>query len=170
MRLTGRELRIPTDKTRTFPIAEPDVGMLIVITERGVSNGVSKDPWNCAIANSARETAGAIAAMIGATVAYIVLRINGETIACRFSVPSKTRAAIEHFDRTGEMPAEGFRFLPIAPSNRSDSKRAQIKRTRHRWGTPQKGNPPTGLNALRPRAVRNAKNTVITVPRAAKAA
>jgi hypothetical protein len=74
-----------------------------------------QDPRACALHNCAVRTLGVPNCAIGAMYAYIPMRdARGRPYIARLRATSLTRRAIEHFDKTGEMPAGGFIFTPVA--------------------------------------------------------
>jgi hypothetical protein len=83
-----------------------------------------QDPRACALHNCAVRTLGVPNAAIGAMYAYIPMRdAKGRPYIARLRATRTTANAIEHFDKTGEMPAGGFIFTPVTKTHTLEYKR-----------------------------------------------
>lgn len=140
----------------SYPVVDATEGLLTYMTEEDIANGVRLDPCGCAITQSFKRTANSPDAMIGGTVAYVVLKTGGRYLCHRFLVPMATRRAVDDFDATGDMPTEVLALRPVPKSNRLDSQRAKDKRKRERWAEAGK--------------VRDRKNTTPLDPKKRNAA
>ncbi len=120
-----------------YPIVDLEHKASIYVTtiNADVRKAIKCDPNNCAIAYAWKRTAGVPVAQIGCTIAYLPMIYKGKMVAMRCKVPKETRDAIARFDKTGKMPAGGFRFVGISPNNTMTAQRNQQKRFRQRWGT-----------------------------------
>lgn len=139
--ITDRGWTIP-GSGRTIRIAEANQGMMLFPLDQDIQEGVCGDPMLCALSQSAMRMMGASAAWVGNTIAYFVVKIEGEPFALRFEIAPNTRRAIEEFDATGKMPVEGFAFIPVRQSDRLAAKRDKNLRTRGK-GTPGTARPKT---------------------------
>jgi hypothetical protein len=120
-------------KGNDYPLVDSTNGIFATVTPEDVACGVEGDPCQCVIAQSFMRAAGSPEVIIGRTIAYVVLRIDGELKAVRLNVPAKTRRAIDGFDATGDMPADALELRAIRGSDKLESKRLQDKRMRERW-------------------------------------
>src|SRR5215475_4851457 len=83
-----------------------------------IKTAKKKDPQACALHNCACRIFSIPNCAIGGRWAYIPQRDSkGKYYIARMQAPIDTQKAIKHFDKTGEMPRFGFRFVPIAPSH-----------------------------------------------------
>ena len=138
-----RRYRFPNG--HEYPVLESREGIYIRVLATDLRKAKKKDPGGCAIAVAARRACGSPDAFIAGTVAYIVMPIDGVKVAVRFSVPVSTREAIKKFDRTGKMPAEGFRLKPLEKSRRAVNKKKANDRR------------PAGQRRWKPSAARKAR-------------
>lgn len=120
-------------------------------TPKDIKDAIPVDPHNCALANTWKRIEHVNVAQFGIDKVYMPMRVtdglreqfgkqlrkykNGEIIALRGKNPQATRKAIDNFDRTGEIPPEGFWIKGIPPSEGIESQRAKKKRLRERWAT-----------------------------------
>ena len=116
-----------------YPLEDAKNGILATITEADISCAVGGNPCECAIAQSFKRAAASPEVLIGRSIAYVVVRQDGEEKALRFRVPPATRRAIDHFDTHGDMPAETLKLETVHDGDRLESKRAADKRMRQRW-------------------------------------
>jgi hypothetical protein len=130
--------RAPTGES--YPLIDATSALYASVTADDVSCAVEGDPCRCAIAQAFKRAAGSPDTLIGRTIAYVVLRIDGEDKAMRFRVPAKTRRAIDSFDETGDMDPDTLVLTPPRPTDTLESKRIQDKRMRQRWA--EKGHTP----------------------------
>jgi len=120
-----------------YPVVDAEPGTIILIqpTKRDISCAVTGDPDNCALAQAWKRQVDVPAAHIGIDKCYLPMRLGGRMVALRVKTTAAARRAIDHFDRTGEFPPEGFTLQGIPASESIASKRAEAKRLRERWVT-----------------------------------
>lgn len=123
-----------------YPMRDLDHGasILLSLINRDVDKALrcngKRNPNACALSQGWMRTADVPVAQVGIDKAYLPIRENGKIVVLRCKVPQATREAINRFDKTGRIPAEGFWFVGIPPSERMDSQRSQQKQFRQRWG------------------------------------
>lgn len=93
--------------TGEYEVVNATQPLIIDVMPEDVDHALAFDPRNCAIAEACRRS-GAIEAVIGASVAYVVRELDGRKVAVKYKVNLATRKAIDRFDVTGKMPARGF--------------------------------------------------------------
>ena len=149
-----------------YPLADADADVYATMTQKDVTCGVKLDPCSCAIAQAFRRAVKSPDVLIGVSIAYVVMKKNGENVAFRFGVPAATRRAIESFDNGGVVPDEPLKLTVVRPSNGLESQRAEARRTRERWATM-----PPKKAGKRKKGVRSATSMARTlvVSKAAKA-
>ena len=102
--------------------------ILIMPNANDIKTANKKNPKSCALANAACRLFNVPHAAIGGRWAYIPQRdSNGKHYIARMQTSSATERAIRKFDETGEMPENGFKFIPIRPSHTYKRKRAYQK-------------------------------------------
>lgn len=105
----------------------------IVLTpnKQDIKTAKRQDPRACALHNAACRMFDIPNCAIGGRWAYIPQRdAKGNHYIARMQAPTETREAIQKFDKTGEMPAGGFRFVPIAPSHQYKAKNSYNRAVR----------------------------------------
>ncbi len=120
-----------------YPIVDAPAGsrILLVVTQADVKCASKIDPNSCALAQSWMRYADVSAVQIGIDKCYLPTMKNGKIVAMRWKTTAETKRAIDHFDRTGEFPAEGFWLIGISKAGKLESHRGMEKRRRERWGT-----------------------------------
>ncbi|HEX3523925.1 MAG TPA: hypothetical protein VHT52_17795 [Stellaceae bacterium] len=89
--------------------------VILLPSATDIRRAKKQDPRACALHNCAVRTLGIPNAAIGAQYAYIPMRdAKGRPYIARLRATRTTAKAIDHFDATGEMPAGGFIFTPVA--------------------------------------------------------
>lgn len=103
-----------------YQIVETVEPITITVTDEDVENAIPHDPRNCAIAEACRRN-GAVEAVIGSSVAYIVAYspLHKEKVAFKYTVSRSARRAIDLFDLTGKMQAKTFTLNRLKPSETS---------------------------------------------------
>lgn len=110
-----------TDRVYTFPdgsaypIDEAIQGTSIFPNANDIAKAERKNPFGCVLACAFKRSQRARAALVTGTVAYVVTSVNGALKALKYRIPTETRKAIIHYDRTGKFPEEGFLFSGITP-------------------------------------------------------
>jgi len=126
MKRNHRRYRFPDGSN--YAIVEASNGLTLPVQTADVKKGVTHDPEHCALAVCA-ERMGFERAFVAGTVAYVVMPFDGETVAVKYTIPTRTRRAIKLFDETGGMPAEGFMFAALQRNVKSaEKKKANAKR------------------------------------------
>lgn len=130
--------------------------VVLLPNKRDLKGAKQKEPKACALRNAACRMFGVPNAAIGASKAYIPMRdTNGKHYIARMSAPKETREAIQKFDRTGEMPEGGFRFVPVATSQTCQRQRTNFKK----WSAKQ------ATNTTKKKAVRRKTTPTRSIPR-----
>ncbi len=113
----------------TWPIKEKIKHEIVLMpTKNDIKSAIKGEPMACALHNAACRMYDIPNCAIGGRWAYIPQRDNkGKMYIARMQATKETQQAIIEFDKTGEMPEAGFRFIPIAPSHRFAVKRAYNK-------------------------------------------
>lgn len=94
----------PAYRFPTSPLIDADANLLLILRPDHRERGKPGDNEGCAIAVCAMDS-GATRAEINRSTAYIeMLDEDGHLKTFLFQITPKTRAKIEHFDETGEMP------------------------------------------------------------------
>jgi hypothetical protein len=103
--------------------------IFLMPNKQDIKTAKPNDPRACALHNAACRIFDIPNCAIGGRWAYIPQRdAKGKPYIARMQAPAETRRAIRHFDKTGEMPVGGFRFIPIAESHTYKRKAAYHKR------------------------------------------
>lgn len=114
--------------TGEYPIVEADEPITIEVLPEHVASAIPHDPRNCAIAEACRAN-GALEAVIGASVAYVVTEMEpGQLVAMKYTVPNGTRRAIDRFDISGVMPKKGFKLSAVEGSRRIGARKDRRRR------------------------------------------
>lgn len=114
---------------KNWPINE-DVKHAIILmpTKEDIKKGDPKDPMGCALHNAACRMFNIPNCAIGGRRAYIPQKDEkGNWYIARMRALPRTQAAIKKFDRTGVMPEGGFKFQPLAPSDKFKYKRKYMR-------------------------------------------
>lgn len=121
-------LGLPTD----WPVVEKVKHEIVLMPNAAdIKTATKGDPRACALHNAACRVFDVPNCAIGGRWAYIPQRDKtGKHYIARVQAPKETQDAIHHFDKTGEMPTGGFRFIPIAKSHRYKAKNAYNKKHR----------------------------------------
>jgi hypothetical protein len=159
-RKTRSHWRAPDGNEYPIVDAHPDLMVLIQPTDDDIACAKPKDPNQCALAQAWMRQAHVPAAQIGIDKCYLLVREAGKTYALRLKTNKETRDKLDHFDKTKEMPDDGFWLLGIPVSERMDSQRAQNKRHRERWDDLR--DPPAKRKKYRKLHLRNASRRAQT--------
>jgi hypothetical protein len=126
--VAGLRASVPAD----WPVKENLKHEIVLMPNaRDIKTAKKQDPRACALHNAACRMFDIPNCAIGGRWAYIPQRDKtGKHYIARMQAPIETRKAIQHFDKTGEMPEGGFRFVPIAPSHRYKAKNSYNKSVR----------------------------------------
>lgn len=147
-----------TPEGGSYPLEDASSGLFATITSDDLSCAVEGDPCRCVIAQAFKRAAGSPEVLIGRTIAYVVLKIDGEEKAMRFRVPAKTRKVIDSFDATGDISVEALELKPVMSSDKLESKRADDKRMRQRWAVEGHERKPASVDLSH----RNSRNLATT--------
>jgi hypothetical protein len=109
----------------SWPVVEKIAhGIVLFPNAQDIRRAKKSDPRCCALHNAACRMMDIPNCAIGAHYAYIVQRDpKGRPFIARMQATRATQAAIRQFDLTGDMPAGGFAFVPIPPSDHLEHKR-----------------------------------------------
>jgi hypothetical protein len=131
-------LGVPAD----WPVRERIKHEIVLLpNKQDIKTATPGDPRACALHNAACRTFDIPNCAIGGRWAYIPQRdAKGKPYIARMQAPAETVRAIRHFDKTGEMPEGGFRFMPIAPSHQYKRKNKYNKQ----WMAESRRAPKTG--------------------------
>ena len=111
----------------TSPVVDAPGAMVLNLLAKHRDRGKQGDPENCAIAECAKD-AGATRAEINRSTAYIeMVDEDGDLKTFLFQITPKTRAKIEHFDETGEIPQGA---VVLQPPRKSISVAGRIERNK----------------------------------------
>ena len=116
----------------SWPVREKIKHEIILFpSKQDIKTAKRRDPMGCALHNAACRMFDIPNAMIGDRFCYIPQRDEkGKPYIARVQATGSTQRAIRHFDKTGEMPEGGFRFIGIGKSRRLASKRKYNARLR----------------------------------------
>ena len=118
-----------------YPLMDAEAAVYATPNDEDRVCGVPGDPSGCVIVQAFKRAVSSPDVLIGETMAYVVMKRDGEWIALRFAVPTATRRVLDTYDKTHVFP-EGALELKVAPeSNKLASKRARDKRLRERHAT-----------------------------------
>lgn len=137
-----------TTHLKGYPVVDAKEKLNLYPTPEDSRNGVPGEANACALAKYCERAMGSPCAVIGKARAFVVLPDKkGRMCAVRHEVPSHTREAIKRFDKTGEMPRQGFELRPMRASETREGKREKnqrLGRTSNRR-RPQTGNRSQGV-------------------------
>jgi len=89
--------------------------IVLMPNKRDIRTAKPRDPCACALHNAACRMFDIPNCAIGAGFAYIPQRdARGKFYIARMRPTTETQRAIKRFDKTGEMPEGGFRFVPVS--------------------------------------------------------
>ena len=91
-------------------VVDATADLMVFVTARDVTCAAPKDPCECAIAKAVKRAAGgAASAEVWRSFAYVkATNEDGELVWLRYRLSARTRARVEHFDKTGEAPAGAY--------------------------------------------------------------
>ena len=100
----------------TWPVKENIKHEIVLMpNKRDIRTAKPRDPCACALHNAACRIFDIPNCAIGAGSAYIPQRdARGKFYIARVRPTAETQRAIKRFDKTGEMPEGGFRFVPVS--------------------------------------------------------
>lgn len=122
----------------TWPVVEKIKHQIVLMpNKQDIKKAKRQDPRACALHNAACRMFDVPNCAIGGRWAYIPQRdAKGKMYIARMQASGETQDAIQHFDKTGEIPEGGFRFRPIARSHYYKAKNAYNKK----WQAGEVGN------------------------------
>jgi len=114
----------------SWPVKEKIKQTIVLMpNKQDIKTAKRQDPRACALHNAACRMFDIPNCAIGGRWAYIPQRDKtGKYYIARMQAAAETRKAIHKFDKTGEMPEGGFRFVPIALSHTYKRKNAYNKK------------------------------------------
>lgn len=112
-------------------VREATAGITVVPKDIDIRKATKLDFTNCALARAFKRMYGGKKVAVLHKYAYVEMPDKtGKMVVFRYVLPDATAKAIETFDKTGKMPASGFRFEAPTPSLTLNAKKKYWRKYR----------------------------------------
>lgn len=142
----------------SWPIVEKITHAIVLMPTAGdIRRAKRQDPRACALHNACCRSLDVPNCAIGADYCYIPQKDSkGRPYIARMQASVATKAAILHFDKTGEMPEGGFVFTPVPQSRRLES----LRKYERSYGGRRRAETPAEAKARKAKARRQPQRKI----------